>query len=287
MRLNEAQTLNLRRNGFVYCPEENFSDDGNRFQVYYYDPQKTGDKRFQTTKCLFDGDAYISVRFYNEETGRTVYIDDLNGVPYETAIEKLPELVNKIEELKKKIDGGELAAKDLDADKIEEIKNKVLQLIELSDMSYYQALNTIYKKLNINSDELKKELRDEIAKDIEKTVRNARKDNKLLVSVLAKKALKQGIKYLHGTEGKYDSRGRWQSGTAGIESAEEAAEKACSSYDVSASTYSSDKEAQALIDTGLEANKIFYIKELTDKSQEKIKAWVTAKLQTLYDFDEE
>ena len=287
MELKESKTLNMRRNGFVYYPDENFSDDGSRFQVYYYDPQKTGDKRFRATKCLFDGDAYISVSYYNEETGRSVYIDDLNGVPYENAIEGLPKVVAKIEELKKRIDGGELKGKELSAEQIEEIKNKVLQLMELSDMSYYQALQQIYKKLNINSDELKSELRDQISKDLEKTVRNARKDNKVLVSVLAKKALKYGIKLLHGTDGRYDSRGRWQSGTPSIDSAEEAAQKACSSYEASASTYSSDKEAQALIDAGLEEKKIYYIKDLTDKSQEKIKAWVTAKLQTLYDFDEE
>ena len=37
-----GKTLNLRRNGFVKAPEENFSDDGNRFTGYYYDPEKNG-----------------------------------------------------------------------------------------------------------------------------------------------------------------------------------------------------------------------------------------------------
>ena len=46
--LNEAQTLTLRRNGFVVAPEENFSDDGNYFKGYYYDPEHVGDKRFRT-----------------------------------------------------------------------------------------------------------------------------------------------------------------------------------------------------------------------------------------------
>lgn len=45
--------INLVKYGFVRCPEEDFSDDGNRFQAY-----KVG--RVLVTKLVSDGEAYIS-----------------------------------------------------------------------------------------------------------------------------------------------------------------------------------------------------------------------------------
>ena len=45
--------INLVKYGFIRCPEEDFSDDGNRFQAY-----KVG--RVRVTKLVSDGEAYIS-----------------------------------------------------------------------------------------------------------------------------------------------------------------------------------------------------------------------------------
>ncbi len=280
--LNEApngKTLNLRRNGFVVAPEENFSDDGNYFKGYYYDPEKKGDKRFRTSKLVSDGDAYISVRYYDDETGKTTFFNDLNGVRYDYAVDHIKELTDKIDAFKAKLDAGEIKPRELSDEDIQNIKDKAKQLMSLSDMNYYQALDTIYKKLGIDSYDLRKEIRDKISKEVESEVRNTREDNPVLVKALAKKMLQDVMKAIKGTSGSYNSRGKWTSGNA-PKSLEDALE-----INSDVSTYSGDAEAKELIDAGLQANKLYWMKDLTDANQERIRSWVKNKIETLYDFE--
>ena len=72
----------MTKYGFIRCPEEDFSDDGNRFQVY-----KVGN-RIRVTKCVSEGEAYISARLeggqlpYDVYSNLSYYCDlgRLNGV---------------------------------------------------------------------------------------------------------------------------------------------------------------------------------------------------------------
>ena len=284
-RLNEAQTLNLRRNGFVIAPEENFSDDGNYFKGYYYDPEHTGDKRFRTSKLISDGQAYISVRYFDDIKGKTVYFDDLNGVDYEYAINHIKDLTDKIDEFKAKLDAGEIQPKELSEEEIELIKNKTKQLVELSDMSWSNALDTVVKKAGFDLYDLRKDVRDRILKEIESEIRNAKEDNPALVKALAKKMLENTMKLVKGDEGHWDSRGRWQRGDA-----PKSLDDALKSY-VSVSTYGSDAkkhfgvEPEELESIGLKKDELYTINDLTDANQERIRNWVRNKIENLYDFE--
>lgn len=72
----------LAKYGFVRCPEEDFSDDGSRFQAY-----KVG--RVRVTKLLADGQAYIDGNIRDGKLPYEVYsklphyvfCGKLNGVP--------------------------------------------------------------------------------------------------------------------------------------------------------------------------------------------------------------
>jgi len=72
----------MTKYGFVRCPEEDFSDDGNRFQAY-----KVG--RVRVTKLVSDGEAYIDGDINDGKLPYEVYsklphyvfCGKLNGVP--------------------------------------------------------------------------------------------------------------------------------------------------------------------------------------------------------------
>ena len=103
-KLQEAGPMvNLKKYGFVRHPEEDFSDDGNRFAVYYYDPEGTGDNTIRVSYLRYGDDVYIAGRSTHPKTGKYISFDDLNGVSVATAIEKLPELVKKLDAYKEKI----------------------------------------------------------------------------------------------------------------------------------------------------------------------------------------
>ena len=277
----ENKVLNLRRNGFVIAPELNFSDDGNRFTGYYYDPEKKGDKRFETSKLVADGQAYISVHYYNPETGKTTYFDDLNGVDYSYAIEHIKDLTDKVDAFKAKLDAGEIKAVELTDEEFQSLKDKIKQVMELTNLKQWPATQKVFDKLSIDYNDLKTEQRDRLNKEIESEVRNARTDNPVLVKEFAKAAFKQVLKDIEGTKGSYGYRGRWEPGKP-----PKSLDDALKSIDPYISTFSRSNEgANALIDAGLPENEIYYFKHLTDANQEKIKDWVKNKIENLYDFE--
>lgn len=57
----------MTKYGFVRCPEEDFSDDGNRFTCY-----KVGD-RVRVSKLVFDGEAYIDATIHGTKLPYDVY----------------------------------------------------------------------------------------------------------------------------------------------------------------------------------------------------------------------
>lgn len=280
--VNEAgPTFNLRRNGFVIAPEENFSDDGTYFRGYYYDPEKNGDKRFRASKAVVDGDVYLSIRYEDPVTGKTTYFDDLNGVSYQTAIDKIGELTSKIDDFKGKLDRGEITAKKLTSTQIEEIKEKALQVSDATGDSYYSILDKILSKFGIDKYDLEAKVRDQLYKDVESSIRNRKTENGAVVKQLAKLFLKEVMKDMRD-EGHYDSKGRYQSPSP--KTLDQAIDRADPHFYIS--KYDSEKPGmKELLDAGVELEKFYWFKELTDATQEKIRSWAKNKLENLYDFE--
>lgn len=71
--------VNMAKYGFVRCPAEDFSDDGNRFQVY-----KVG-TRVRVTKLVADGEAYIDGTIQGTKLPYEVY----SKLPHYSAVGKL------------------------------------------------------------------------------------------------------------------------------------------------------------------------------------------------------
>lgn len=71
--------VNMAKYGFVRCPAEDFSDDGNRFQVY-----KVG-TRVRVTKLVADGEAYIDGTIHGNKLPYEVY----SKLPHYSAVGKL------------------------------------------------------------------------------------------------------------------------------------------------------------------------------------------------------
>lgn len=101
--------INLTKYGFVRCPEEDFSDDGNRFQAY-----KVG--RVRVTKLVSDGQAYIDGDINDGKLPYEVYsklphyvfCGKLNGVPAAAITEEdLQELYESCQAYDKEYTGAE------------------------------------------------------------------------------------------------------------------------------------------------------------------------------------
>lgn len=69
----------MAKYGFIRWPEEDFSDDGNRFTAY-----RVG-KRVRVTKCTYKGEAYISADIQGTKLPYEVY----SKLPHYSALDKL------------------------------------------------------------------------------------------------------------------------------------------------------------------------------------------------------
>ena len=69
----------MTKYGFIRWPEEDFSDDGNRFTAY-----RVG-KRVRVTKCTYKGEAYISADIQGTKLPYEVY----SKLPHYSALDKL------------------------------------------------------------------------------------------------------------------------------------------------------------------------------------------------------
>lgn len=147
----EGDRINLKRYGFVRAPEEDFSDDGNRFTCYYYDPKHEGDKRFRTSKLVSNGDAYISVH-YRAPSGRTKYFDDLNGVSISNAVAGIPDLVKELDEFKEKELDAFSVVKTLNDNEIKQIADEIKVLMDRAGLNKYAATERAYHNLGIEYD---------------------------------------------------------------------------------------------------------------------------------------
>ena len=274
-----SSTLNLRRNGFVIAPEENFSDDGNHFICYWYDPEHKGDKRFRCSKLIRDGYAYISVRYYNEETGHYKSFDDLNGVDYQYAIDHIKDLTDKIDAFKAELDAGKFDVIELSDDQIKDIEEETEKIHASGNDFLVTSMNKAFEKMGINPDQIKSDVKRDIVKRVEAKERNAKEDNPILVKALAKACLENTMKAIKGTEGHYGPRNKWTPGTSPV-SLDDALKR-----NVQVDTFGWSPESKALIDAGLDQSKTYWLNDLTDASQQRIRDWVRKKIETLYDFE--
>lgn len=207
--LREAdERINLKRYGFVRAPQEDFTDDGNRFFCYYYDPQREGDTRFRLSKLVADGDAYISVHYTAPGSNRSKYFDDLNGVPVSAAVAGLPKLVQDIENFKGQIDEFSKVV-DIPEDKKDEIFAKAkAYLSEHPDSGSYGAVTTSLKGVLSNDDyeRLDKSKVRELIREFTDTQREVDPEK---VRQIAAEYIREVMRKMQSG---YDSRRNWISG---------------------------------------------------------------------------
>ena len=262
--MEAGPTLNLRRHGWVKAPELNFSDDGNRFQGYYYDPKKVGDKRFPTSKLISDGYAYVSVHYVNSQTGNATYFDDLIGVGYEYAIEHLPELAKKLDDFIAKLDSEGEYVITLSQEQYDEIIAKCIQVHDLTGADHYHALGSVLKRLNIDSRDIERSQINKLRKEVESEIRNNKKEDPKLVKEMAVAYLKEVMKEMTDRSG-YGYNRKWNSRPA--KSLDDAL-KCCDPY------------------VKLSDGEYHHLTNFSDATQNRIKAWARKKIETLYDFDD-
>lgn len=195
-----TKVIPLTKFGFVRAPEEDFTDDGARFTAYWYDPQGTGDKTFRLTKTTYDGQAYISVRYSLPGTRTTKYINKLNGVSIDAAIEGLPDLVKEIEDTKAKI--STFAPKTLTAEEIDEISTDIAKAA--TRQNDYKITAEVLKSRGINKEDLdEKTAQDlEAAVDVKIRAKTTATLSKNTLKALAKDLLRHII-YMMGTSTKF------------------------------------------------------------------------------------
>lgn len=251
--------VNLRRYGWVASPQENFSDDGAYFTAYRYYPNgynPNEESNFRLTRTNYKGDTYISIRYRNPLTGRDVYIDDLNGVPRQTAVDKFPEVMEKVKALydREKSEEGP-AVRNLSDDEVAQVKDLVVKIMDLTDASVYKAYEQAIKKMGLNRDDIPDGVERGIIKSVEDDFRNAQSYGKDAVKKLASEYLKSVMGYMRSGYG-YDLDKALAYGSASIKDP-----------------------------TGRKS--YIHLSDLSDKLQQKIKDWARKRIETLYDFDDD
>lgn len=191
-----TKVIPLTKFGFVRAPEEDFWDDGAKFTAYWWDPEGKGDKRFLLTKSLYDGDAFISVRYTLPGTRSDKYIDDLNGVPVADAIDGLPDLVEKIKEASEEV--GSFKATVLTPEQIDQFASEVAE--KADGKSSVDALaRDILKSHGIEEDKLDSDSSNAYWKAWKKKVQEKTTTSlpKEVLQALAAKLLKETIQAYH------------------------------------------------------------------------------------------
>ena len=267
--MNEAPggpVVNLRRYGWVASPEENFSDDGAYFTAYrYYPDGYNPDKgsNFRLTRTNYKDDTYISIRYYNPATGKNVYIDDLNGVPRAEAVEKFPQVMEKVKALYDREKGEGPAVRNLTPEEVDKIRELTFQIIDLTDSSVREAYDKALKKLGIDGDDVPLTVERTIKDEISSELRNKKSYDKDTIKQLAAKYLKDVIEKMRTG---YTYGGKYKNG-----------------YDLETAL----RNGSALVDNPTGNKTYLHLSDLPDATQEKIKNWARNRIEKLYDFDDE
>ena len=221
--INEAPrgpVVNLRRYGWVPAPEENFSDDGAYFSVYRYFPEgptEDGKSDFRLSRTNYNDETFISIRYVDPFTGRTKYIDDLNGVDKQYAVDHFPEVMEKVKAAYDKIKGNDrTGVTELSDDQRKSIEDKVYMILStVDDISPYTAYKSILKKMGIDEESVPRDVESQIVTAAQNRVKDEETYDIEDLKEYARQYLKQA---LYSMQSRYDRRGRWTEG-ASIQSA--------------------------------------------------------------------
>jgi hypothetical protein len=279
------KVINMVKYGFVRNKEGDFSDDGTRFQSYYFDPQHKGDKRVEVSKAVTRDGVFISASYYNTKTGRSIYFDDLNGVTYDYAIENLPKLAQDIKQFLDKLDAEGDYMVTLTAEQYNDIVDHLVSDAlnrKRQTYDYQEYLRYIQDEYGIDYRDIGIEQRRQLEAGINQKIRNSTAVNPVVLKHLAKALLNRTMELMRGKPGSYGYGNKWNPGTD-PKPLEQALEEAAR-Y-VSISSYRSNKEAADLLNSGVPQDTIIYLKDQNDRAQEKIIAWAKDKLEKLYDFE--
>ena len=279
-----ADTINMVRNGFVRDKSLDFSDDGNRFTGYYFDPKHVGDKRIEASKLVSPDGAFISASYFNKKTGRSTYFDDLNGVSVAQAIEGLPALAKKLNDFLAKLDAEGDYMVTLTAEQYNDVvEYSVKNAINREGDSYRSiaVINYLKDKYGIDESDIGSEQKRQMYKDISDRIRNSSAINPVVLKFFAKELLDASIKYVNGIPGRYV--GKTYIPAKDPKNLDDAIDTAAK--EVYLSTYSQDKEGKELINAGAVPNTLIYFNKQPDRAQQKIKDWVKQKLENMYDFE--
>lgn len=279
------KVINMVKYGFVRNKEGDFSDDGTRFQSYYFDPQHKGDKRIEVSKAVTQDGVFISAHYYNNKTGKGTYFDDLNGVTYDYAIENLPKLAQDIKQFLDKLDAEGDYMITLTAEQYNDIVDHLVSDAlnkNRNNYDYQEYQRYLQDKYEIDYKDIGREQRRQLESEVNQKIRNSTAVNPVVLKHLARALLNKTMELMRGRPGSYSYGNKWNPGTD-PKPLEQALEDAIRYVNIS--SYSSDKESSDLINAGVPKNTIIYLRDQTDKAQEKIIAWAKDKLEKLYDFE--
>lgn len=248
--------VNLRKYGWVASPSENFSDDGAYFTAYRYYPDGFNPdekSQFRLTRTNSGDLTFISIAYENPKTGKNQYIDDLNGVSKQEAVDEFPQVMEKVRALYDKVKAEGHIGKDLSEDDIEAMSDYLFNYSKengFSTVNYSSAVTAMLNKFNIRDEEISNKDERDIMTRASSKLRASRTVDPSIVKKIAADYLKQVMRNIN----KYslDDALRLSYGVA----------------------YNDKKEA-------------IFLRDLSDELQSKIKNWARKRIETLYDYDEE
>lgn len=264
--INEAPrgpVVNLRRYGWVPSPEENFSDDGAYFSVYKYFPEgptEDGKSDFRLRRTNYKDETFISIRYVDPFTGRTKYIDDLNGVDKQYAVDHFPEVMEQVKAAYDRIKGNDrTGVTELSDEQRKDIEDKVYMILTtVDDIDASRAYTAVLKKMGVDADSIPQSVEREIINNARKRAKDEETYDIDDLKEFAKKYLKQAI---YAMQSRYDSRGRWQEG---------------------------DSIENALRNTPVikaKNGKYYGMSDFNEPTQKKLRDFVERKLRSLDEFD--
>lgn len=247
--------VNLRKYGWVASPSENFSDDGAYFTAYRYYPDGFNPdekSNFMLTRTNHRGDTYISIAYENPKTGKNQYIDDLNGVSKQEAVDKFPQVMEKVRALYDKVKTEGHIGKDFSEKEIEVMSDYLFNYCKennLKSVHYISAWEALLRKFNLSDEEIPHSVQRSVLDRASSKLRSAQTVDASIVKKIAAEYLRQVMRNLS----RYD-----------FESA------------LNLSYGSADDDNGGRV----------FLHDLSDELQSKIRNWAKKRIETLYDFDE-
>ena len=171
--------------------------------------------------------------------------------------------MEKVKALYDREKGEGPAVRNLTSEEVDKIKEITFQIIDLTDSSVWDAYNKALKKLGIDGDDIPATVERTIKNEISSELRNKTSYGKEAVQKLASEYLKDVIENMRSG---YTSGGKWKNG-----------------YDLDKALSS----GSAMIKDPTGRKTYIHLSDLSDKLQQKIKAWARNRIETLYDFDDD